>query len=366
MTLAPHHYRMLHTESAITDDVIKLRGYCSVSHPDDLRDLGFSKVQARTAPVLAIPLWDVHGQQPGWQIRPDSPRMTKDGKIIKYENPKGGTVSLDVHPSMQALLGDPAVPLWITEGVRKGDALASRGACAIALMGGVWGFRGTNEHGGKVILPAWEHVALNGRLVYVVFDSDLATKANVQAALKALYWFLRERDAIPGLVRWPEEFHQPKVGVDDFLAQGHTLEEVLAMVPPMGPLPTTYQGRRNGMAPTPRINPDDLLTDTYNARALVREHSQDLHYCYPWKSWLIWTGRCWQRDTNGKPRHDILATSVHLSRPYAGRTSSNSSNCCEEKDLRTCPRNDRGRYTTNDSWGFNGINVPCGEAKRVE
>jgi hypothetical protein len=74
----------------------------------------------------------------------------------------------------------------------------------------------------------------------------------------------------------------------------------------------------------------------------------------------------WSRGGQSKPRHDILATSVHLSRPYAGRTSSNSSNCCEEKDLRTCPRNDRGRYTTNDSWGFNGINVPCGEAKRVE
>jgi 3-deoxy-D-arabino-heptulosonate 7-phosphate (DAHP) synthase class II len=30
-------------------------------------------------------------------------------------------------------------------------------------------------------------VALNGRLVYVVFDSDLATKRGVQAALNALY-----------------------------------------------------------------------------------------------------------------------------------------------------------------------------------
>jgi MFS family permease len=67
-----------------------------------------------------------------------------------------------------------------------------------------------------------------------------------------------------------------------------------------------------------------------------------------------------------KPRHDILATSVYLSRPYAVRTNSNSSNCCMEKDLRAGPRNARGRYTTNDSWGFNGINVPCGEAKRVE
>ena len=80
-------------------------------------------MQARTAPVLAIPLWDVHGQRTGWQIRPDSPRLTHDGKAIKYENPKGTTLRLDVHPHMQPLLGDPRTPLWITEGIPKGDAL---------------------------------------------------------------------------------------------------------------------------------------------------------------------------------------------------------------------------------------------------
>ena len=77
MNLATHHYTMLHSDSAIAEEVITARGYCSVSHPDDLRDLGFSKAQARTAPVLAIPLWDVHGEQTGWQIRPDSPRLRR-------------------------------------------------------------------------------------------------------------------------------------------------------------------------------------------------------------------------------------------------------------------------------------------------
>jgi len=155
MSLANHHYTMLHEGSAIADAVIKARGYQSLPQPEDLIDRGFSKAQAKAAPALGIPLWDVHGQQNGWQIRPDSPRVTKLGKVIKYENRTGGRVSLDVHPSMQSLLGDPTVSLWITEGVKKGDALASQGACAIALMGGVWGFRGTNEHGGKVILPDW-------------------------------------------------------------------------------------------------------------------------------------------------------------------------------------------------------------------
>ena len=37
-----------------------------------------------------------------------------------------------------------------------------------------------------------------------------------------------------------------------------------------------------------------------NARALVRQHGQHLRYCYPWKSWLVWTGTHWKRDTSGR------------------------------------------------------------------
>ena len=68
--LSPAHVTMLRQESGITDEVIKARGYRSIDDPADLQDLGFSKAQARTAPVLAIPLWDVHGQHVSWQIRP--------------------------------------------------------------------------------------------------------------------------------------------------------------------------------------------------------------------------------------------------------------------------------------------------------
>jgi putative DNA primase/helicase len=40
-------------------------------------------------------------------------------------------------------------------------------------------------------------------------------------------------------------------------------------------------------------------SDYTNALAFVRDHGQRLRYCYPWKSWLIWTGTHWQRDTSG-------------------------------------------------------------------
>ena len=86
------------------------------------------------------------------------------------------------------------MPLFITEGIKKGDALASRDLCAVALLG-VWNWRGTNTEGGKVALPDWESVALNGRQVYIMFDSDVMVKQSVHAALVRLKAFLETRGA---------------------------------------------------------------------------------------------------------------------------------------------------------------------------
>ena len=44
--------------------------------------------------------------------------------------------------------------------------------CCIDLLG-VWSWRGTNSDGGIAALPDWDYIALNGREVYIVFDSDV-------------------------------------------------------------------------------------------------------------------------------------------------------------------------------------------------
>jgi Domain of unknown function (DUF3854) len=53
--------------------------------------------------------------------------------------------------------------------------------------------RRTNEHGGRVALPEWEHIALNERQVYIVFDSDVMLKLQVHAALARLKAFLEAK-----------------------------------------------------------------------------------------------------------------------------------------------------------------------------
>ena len=116
----------------------------------------------------------------------------------------------------------------MTEGLRKADAAVSRGLACVALMG-VWTWRGTNDAGGKTALADWEGIALNERLVYLAFDSDVTTKASVQLALARLKRFLESRGARVLVVYLPSGSEGAKVGLDDFFVSGKSVEDVLAL-----------------------------------------------------------------------------------------------------------------------------------------
>ncbi len=189
-TLLPRHRAMLLEESSIAGEVMEARGYRTVHKKAELEQLGFGRSQ-RNPPGLLIPIHGPGGGVALYQFRPDEPRI-KDGKPVKYETPAGSQMALDIHPFCREKLGNPSVPLFVTEGIKKGDALVSRGLCAVALVG-VWNWRGKNGLGGKTALSEWEYVALNGRQVYIVFDSDVMLKNEVHAALVRLKAFLEGR-----------------------------------------------------------------------------------------------------------------------------------------------------------------------------
>ncbi|MHB8397792.1 MAG: DUF3854 domain-containing protein [Candidatus Limnocylindrales bacterium] len=189
--LLPQHAALL-TASAISVEVAEARCYRSVEQRTRLTELGFASTQAQV-PALLIPIWNVHGEIALYQTRADEPRIV-DGKAIKYETPRGSRMVLDVPPNSRAHLRDPGVPLFVTEGVRKADAAATAGLCCIDVIG-VWSWRGTNEHGGTTALADWESLALNERIVSIVFDSDVMTKISVHQALARLKAFLESRGA---------------------------------------------------------------------------------------------------------------------------------------------------------------------------
>ena len=171
MTVAPNSatqvlsdtHQALITASAIKNEVAEPRGYRTVTVKAELGRLGFGRDQQRV-PALLIPIHGVAGGIANYMIRPDEPRIKK-GRPLKYEFPAGSRMVLDAHPLIRNQLGNPATPLWVTEGTRKADAAISIGLCCVALLG-VSNYRGTNEFGGKTALADWESVALNGRDVF--------------------------------------------------------------------------------------------------------------------------------------------------------------------------------------------------------
>src|SRR5215217_2910130 len=223
--LSPTHKRMLFEDSCLSARVAVKRGYRTVTRKAELERLGFGRSQ-RNVPALLVPIYGPTGEISLYQSRPDEPRIGKRGKPVKYETPAGASMALDVHPFCRDQLGDPKTPLFITEGVKKGDALASSGLCAVALIG-VWNFRGTNEHGGKTALSDWEYVAFNSRRVYIVFDSDVMEKSEVHAALSRLKAFLESRGAAVSLIYLPPGDSGAKQGVDDYLAAGGTVDDLI-------------------------------------------------------------------------------------------------------------------------------------------
>src|SRR5262249_19462696 len=145
---------------------------------------------------------------------------------LKYAPPAGARMALDVPPPVRNGLTDPTRPLFVTEGARKADSAVTQGLLCVALLG-VWNWRGSNTDGGKVALPDWESIALNGRKGYVCFDSDVSEKAQVHGGLARLKSFLESRKAQVRVIYLPPGEGGKKVGLDDYFAQGGTVERLL-------------------------------------------------------------------------------------------------------------------------------------------
>ena len=243
-TLDPRHWDSLVQSSGVNPQVVLARGYKTVTTREELRALGFSSEQCRAVPGLLLPVHAPDGTRPFSVYRPDRPRIkqgkhrpdgTRKQKEVKYEFPRGQSMRLDCPPLCRPGLADPRGPLYFTEGQKKADALASHGACAVALLG-VWNFKGANDLGGVTLLADFDYIALKGRDVWIVFDSDITSKREVRAALARLTEHLQRKGAHVGAVYLPPGPQGEKVGVDDYLL-GHSLADLerLAEGPRLAP-----------------------------------------------------------------------------------------------------------------------------------
>ncbi len=251
------HARML-ADSGITPEHARARGYMSVDTKVRLDQVGITKA-GRRVPGLLVPQLRADGSRAGYQYRPDDPRE-RDGKPVKYETPTGQRNDLDVPPGVAADLDDPGVPLWVTEGVKKADCGAINGLCIVALPG-VWSWRGRNGKNGKVAVPGWHDVALNDRRVILAFDGDVTRKRSVRSALDELARYLSSKGASVEFLHLPDE--ADKVGLDDYLAAGHTVDELRSLIRPeppavVDPAPVERDAPAAEPAPATAVDPVPL------------------------------------------------------------------------------------------------------------
>lgn len=241
--LSARHYRMLHVESGIRDEVIRERSARTCSGYSELKSLGISIRRDTDTHGILLPLHTTDGKQatvfvrdvqaPLTIYRPDEPQYDKNDKLRKYLLPTGASMRLDCPPRCRSALQDPSIPLWITEGQKKGDALASHDACVVVLPG-VTCWRGTNAEGGKTVLADWEHIALNDRHVCIVFDNDVMTKRDVRNALERLTNWLQSKGAVVSIAYLPAT--GKKLGVDDYLLD-HSMQDLGQLLRPAGEQP---------------------------------------------------------------------------------------------------------------------------------
>lgn len=293
-TLHPEHYREICEDSAVDPTVAAARGYRTlVGSADDVADLeqfGFAPRQIGRDdffPALLIPMYNAHGEVAGHQVKPRSPRVRikPDGTAspIKYETPKGKPIVLDVPQfTRERWAADETASIWITEGVKKVDALVSQGMATIGLTG-VYNWR--NKAG---TLGDWEDVPIKGRNLVLCFDADAQSNRNVQMAMARLGAWLRSRGALDvKFIVVPGTVGETAVkGVDDYFHAGGTLPDLAGVASAVAP----GQGA-----------PDAAFTDAF----LVEEAaSEALEGRYCWAAglgWMAWTGQVWREVSDVEP-----------------------------------------------------------------
>ena len=214
--LLPQHQKLIE-DSGISDSIAQARGYRSLTTVQALAAVRLAKNQ-QFIPALLLPIWDITGQVSLHQVRPDHPR-TIGGKVVKYENPCRAHLIIDVPPTVREKVLTGTEPLFITDGIEKADAAVSLGLTCLGLMG-VYGWMHQDKF--------WQSIPLDQRMVYIVFDSDIAKNVHVAKAAANLFAHLATMGAKPHTVTLRGD-GVSKVGLDDFLKAGGTPVELYSM-----------------------------------------------------------------------------------------------------------------------------------------
>jgi hypothetical protein len=223
--------------SGLSDEQIQACGFYSLRDPVQINTyLRWRGGGERLASCLAIPFRDRQGNTNGYvRLKPDKPRKNKDGKLIRYESPKGQPNRAYFPPGTIAALSDPAKPLLITEGEKKAAEADQEEFPCIGLTGVYgWQQKRIDQTQPRVLIEDLAGIAWTRRQVTIIYDSDASEKQGVVWGEWHLAEALERSGAVVRVVRLPAGPKGAKQGLDDFLvAQGpEALRQLIATATP--------------------------------------------------------------------------------------------------------------------------------------
>lgn len=223
------------------------------------------------------------------RLRRDYPEIENGKTKNKYISPHGDGRHLYFPPGAAAKLERPEMPIVLVEAEKSALALTSWSERVemdlLPLgLGGCWGWRGRigkveNARGERVDQtgPLPDLSYCDGRKVYVLLDSNVATNPKVQQARAALVAELGKRQCEVLLCNLP--IADRVNGPDDLIAVygDDALAEVFASA--------------HGDQDRPAEYSDDAL-----ALKFTELYGNNFRYTATWGRWSRWDGTCWRRD----------------------------------------------------------------------
>jgi len=170
---------------------------------------------------LAIPFYDIDGDVAGYRIRLDTERdwTDKEGKRhhIKYLQAQGTSLGVYLPSNFELSEVDANTTVYICEGEKKAECLASLGFASIGLTGvSTWSERRDNASTKRTVLADIVTIASKADKVVVVFDNDIHNQS--KTTLRELAQFVSALHTITQRVAWVSIPEGAAKGVDDFLA----------------------------------------------------------------------------------------------------------------------------------------------------
>ena len=188
------------------------------------------------------------------QLKPNTPRLNENGKLIKYDGPPGEptrAIFLDVPPALAERVYVQAginptpehralgfwhcvqhygIPIVLTEGAKKAGAVLTAGFPAIALPG-IWNGRRVDRDGRVIydegLIPELEFFN-DGRTIIFCFDRDekRKTRRDVAKAICATSTLFESAGCECLVARWSPDWGK---GIDD-VAHVHGHDRVVTLI----------------------------------------------------------------------------------------------------------------------------------------